>query len=275
VTTAVPKPPATVSNPIPSAPNVATTAADAAAAAGASGAAPVPPNSSAPTSPAPGSPAGASGADAAPPAANADAERRSAAKRRSATIVLRLSRGGRIEFLVYGRAPECELLGRFVRKAKRGVNRFKFAGRVAGQVLEPGIYTMTLNRLRSTQRVRLGRISVLVAERGVRVVRERPLCAVERGDGLPGGAWVAPPTKGSRDGSSFGDAAGASTAPETSGRPAAVPKVLSAVGESVGESLDLISPFVAGIALGLTLLGLVGVAVGWSRFWRGGSNLSA
>jgi hypothetical protein len=278
VTTAVPAPVpqvTTSSSPVPvtSAPKVTTTPADTVAAT--AGVGPAPPSSSAPGSPASGPPAGASPANAAP-ASNPAAQRRSVANRRPATIVVRLKRGGRVEFIVYGRAPECELLGRFVRNAKRGVNRFKFAGRVAGQVLEPGLYTMTLNRLRSTQRVRLARIGVVVGEQRVRVVPQRPLCAAARNDALRS-AWVAPPVEGSRDvGSSSGGVAGAVSDPEAAGSPdksggplTRVPDVLSAVDESV----DLLSPFLVGLLLGLMALGLYGVAVAWSRFWRGSSRL--
>lgn len=56
------------------------------------------------------------------------------------TFVLRLRRGAVVEFTVFRIAPDCLLAGTFRVKARAGVNRVGFRGRIGRRNLRPGTY---------------------------------------------------------------------------------------------------------------------------------------
>jgi len=69
----------------------------------------------------------------------------------------------------------CAVVATLTRRGHRGTNRFRFDGRVRGDALTPGGYTLSAFVVRRGRVVPLGRVRVVVGENGVeRVGRARP-----------------------------------------------------------------------------------------------------
>jgi hypothetical protein len=85
-----------------------------------------------------------------------------------------LDRGGRVVFVVFGPAPSCAVAGRFAVLAHRGANSIRFAGRLGGRRLEPGLYKIA-PRLHG-RALGNGRpaLAVRVGSRGARLLAHLP-----------------------------------------------------------------------------------------------------
>jgi hypothetical protein len=80
------------------------------------------------------------------------------------TLTFILDRPGRVVFLVTEVSPVCRVVGRFTVLGHAGVNRFRFAGRVARKKLGAGTYQISV-RVPGGPVVR--RITLIVVGRGV------------------------------------------------------------------------------------------------------------
>lgn len=92
-------------------------------------------------------------------------------RRRGTTINFRLARPGRVELVVIGPSPNCEVVGRKRVHGKAGQNRVRFTGRVHGRPLGPGRYAIDVVTIRGGTRKRIGRIAVEVVRPGHRLTR--------------------------------------------------------------------------------------------------------
>jgi hypothetical protein len=72
-----------------------------------------------------------------------------------------------VRFLVIGPAPSCQVAGRFVLAAHRGLNKVAFRGRVRGRLLGPGIYTIVPQPAAGSRRPPKA-VAVAIDARGIR-----------------------------------------------------------------------------------------------------------
>lgn len=93
-------------------------------------------------------------------------------RRGGTTLLFSLSKPGRLNFVVLDQ--KCRRIGSFSRVGRKGVNRIRFSGRLRGQALAPGTYTLVPSLVRGQKRRALARITVRV------VPANRRLSAAER-----------------------------------------------------------------------------------------------
>lgn len=93
-------------------------------------------------------------------------------RRGGTTLLFSLSKPGRLNFVVLDQ--KCRRIGSFSRVARKGVNRIRFSGRLRGQALAPGTYTLVPSLVRGQKRRALARVTVRV------VPANRRLSAAER-----------------------------------------------------------------------------------------------
>jgi hypothetical protein len=94
-------------------------------------------------------------------------------------LVFRLSRPARLLVTVYGPGPSCQRLATFGRRGRSGVNRLPFSGSLFGRPLAPGRYAIVVEAVRAAERVRIGRVLVVILPRDGREGGSRPLAAPE------------------------------------------------------------------------------------------------
>jgi hypothetical protein len=97
--------------------------------------------------------------------------------RRGTVLVFRLSRPARVLVTVYGPGPSCERLATFGRRGRAGLNRLPFSGSLFGRPLPPGRYAIVVEVVRGGERVRIGRVLVVILARDGREGGSRPLAA--------------------------------------------------------------------------------------------------
>lgn len=91
--------------------------------------------------------------------------------------MFQLGRPGRLRVSVYGPGPSCARLGTFSRRGHPGVNRVPFSGTLFGRPLAPGRYAIVVEAVRGSQRVRIGRVLVVILPRDGREGGSRALPA--------------------------------------------------------------------------------------------------
>jgi hypothetical protein len=84
-------------------------------------------------------------------------------KGRKTTFVFSLLKPGLVEFVLIRVAPDCQVAGRFRVKAKAGVNRVPFRGRVGRRALRPGTYIVRARKLVAKGAVFETRIAIFPA----------------------------------------------------------------------------------------------------------------
>jgi hypothetical protein len=92
-------------------------------------------------------------------------------------LVFRLSRPARLVVTVYGPGPSCRRLATFGRRGHEGVNRLPFSGSLFGRPLPTGRYAIVVEAVRGDERVRIGRVLVVILPRDGREGGSRPLAA--------------------------------------------------------------------------------------------------
>jgi hypothetical protein len=78
-------------------------------------------------------------------------------KKRVTTLTFFLAQRAKVIFTVKQLTPSCHTVGRFIVQGKRGANKVRFAGRLKGEMLDPGTYRITarLRNGRAVERVLL------------------------------------------------------------------------------------------------------------------------
>lgn len=192
----------------------------------------------------------------------------------------------RVFLIVRGPAPSCAVAGVIPFRGRKGKNAARFAGRIDGRALEPGIYLLTIS---STRRLRAGapveyarvaspRRTVPLPDRA-----KKPTCTVAQ-------SVAADPTARflARDALTAPPPASGSVAPKAPLRPPLVPKPtvvapddadggvagrLPSPGEIGTAARDSVGGLIVAVAvlgaLGLLLLGMLGLV---TRFVRGSWN---
>jgi len=92
-------------------------------------------------------------------------------RRRGTTINFRLGSPARVQLVVIGPSPSCEVIGRRNVHGKAGENHVRFLGRLHGRPLGPGRYAIDVVAIRGGKRKRIGRIPVEVVQPGHRLTR--------------------------------------------------------------------------------------------------------
>jgi hypothetical protein len=92
-------------------------------------------------------------------------------RRHGTTIHFRLGRPARVELVVIGPSPSCDVVGRKRIHGHAGENGVRFSGRVRGHVLAPGRYEIEIVTVRGGTRKRIGRIGIEVVRPGQRLTR--------------------------------------------------------------------------------------------------------
>jgi hypothetical protein len=85
-------------------------------------------------------------------------------ERRRTTFVYRLVKAGKVVFTIRQVSPACALVGSFVVRAHKGMNKTPFRGRVHGRPLGPGTYEVTV---RTPNGSTLLRTTFVVVDSGV------------------------------------------------------------------------------------------------------------
>jgi hypothetical protein len=142
--------------------------------------------------------------------------------RRGTVLVFRLARPARLLVTVFGPGPSCARLGTFSRPGRQGLNEVPFSGTLFGRALAPGRYAVVVEAIRGSERVRIGRVLIVILARDGREGGNRPLAApvCDGGDALAslatgGGDFsrvslASNDASGRDDGPSAGGVAGAS-----------------------------------------------------------------
>ena len=142
-------------------------------------------------------------------------------------LVFRLAAPARLLITVYGPGPSCHRLGTFARRGRPGINEVPFSGTLFGRALAPGRYVIVVEAVRGPNRVRIGRVLVVILARDGREGGSRSLAAPDcsgyavaslatgGGDFSPA-ALASNDSSGRDDGESPGGVAGASAAAGTS-----------------------------------------------------------
>ena len=86
---------------------------------------------------------------------------------RAAILTFSLARPGLVRLLVRQEAPACVVFGRFTLAARAGLNRLRLTTRIGGRALPPGTYTIIASASRGRERVRLGRVAIVVVAPGL------------------------------------------------------------------------------------------------------------
>ena len=98
---------------------------------------------------------------------------------RETVLTFSLSHASVVRFRVRREAPTCAVVGTFSVRGHAGRNRVRFRGRLGGEILPPGTYTITASTRRGTRIVSLGRMTVVIAPPGVAeesARRQRSVC---------------------------------------------------------------------------------------------------
>jgi hypothetical protein len=182
-------------------------------------------------------------------------------KRRVATLTFVLPRRGHVLLTVTQVAPVCRAVGHITVTGHRGLNRYRFNGRVRGKRLEPGTYRISLR----TPSGRLVRRIILVVSAGavtpaeVRAARATNTCAAAsfNGFGFSLSPFVAGTATSSGGGSAPGQLDGGGQQPQTGGVAPQAPNLHSGVlGSTVEKTARAIRWFlVALLAVAIVLLG--------------------
>jgi hypothetical protein len=109
-------------------------------------------------------------------------------RRRGTTIHFRLARPARVELVVIGPSPSCDVVGRKNVHGHTGENGVRFSGRIHGRPLAPGRYAIEIVTVRGGTRKRIGRIGVEVVRPGRRLTRREQSAPVTVFCGQAGGA---------------------------------------------------------------------------------------
>jgi hypothetical protein len=83
-------------------------------------------------------------------------------KRRATVLVFWLERPGRVVFTVLDASNGCRALGSFAYRGRAGVNRVRYRGRVDGQPLAPGRYTLVPRVYRGGSVTQLERVTIQI-----------------------------------------------------------------------------------------------------------------
>jgi hypothetical protein len=174
---------------------------------------PVPPAVTAPPAPSPTLPqvappppsAGVQPAGATPPQGGSPAAakpQRSATRvratrthfssRHGTTIRFRLASPGRVELVVRGPSPSCEVVGRKVVHGRAGANRVRFSGRLHGRPLAPGRYRIDVVVVRRGSSRRIGGVGVEVVRPGQRLTARERTAPVTVSCGAQGAGGAGP-----------------------------------------------------------------------------------
>ena len=89
------------------------------------------------------------------------------------TLTVWLARPALVRLLVRQEAPVCRVWGTLLREGDRGLNRFRFQGRIRGKLLPPGTYRVRAEAIRAGADDRLGAVTVEIAPRSRKVQRVR------------------------------------------------------------------------------------------------------
>jgi hypothetical protein len=95
---------------------------------------------------------------------------RGARDQRSTTILrFSVARPSVVVFRVRREAPTCAVVGKFAVRARAGVNEVPFTGRLRGEPLPPGTYTVSAVARRNGRAVPLGGVTVVIVAPGERM----------------------------------------------------------------------------------------------------------
>jgi hypothetical protein len=177
------------------------------------------------------------------------------------TLRFRLSRPGRVELVVIGPSPSCDVAGRKRVHGKAGVNRVRFSGRIHGQPLAPGKYVIDVVTVRHGTRRRIGRIAVEVVRPGSRLSPREQSAPVTAMCGAPGSAAGGPSlpaiTIGATRPPSFGVAGATAqrTAPKKSSGPGILrpPRLLPFGGGGGSRASWVVLGLTAALALAIAV----------------------
>jgi hypothetical protein len=110
-------------------------------------------------------------------------------RRPGTTINFRLHHPARVELVVIGPSPSCDVVGRKRVHGRPGKNSVRFTGRVHGRPLGPGRYAIDVVTIRGGTRKRIGRIAVEVVRPGRRLTRREQSAPVMLACSGPGTAF--------------------------------------------------------------------------------------
>jgi len=98
-------------------------------------------------------------------------------KERTATIIsFRLSRPARLELVVRGPGPNCDVTGRITIAGRSGANRLRFNGAIRKRRLQPGTYLL-VTQMKATREPLASTYVVIDAPGAPRTPRVLPLCS--------------------------------------------------------------------------------------------------
>lgn len=80
------------------------------------------------------------------------------------TLTFVLSRAGRVLLVVKQVSPTCKVAGRVSVYGRKGLNRVRFAGRLRGESLQAGTYTIAIRRPRAPV---FKRVTVVIVSQGI------------------------------------------------------------------------------------------------------------
>ena len=100
------------------------------------------------------------------------------AERKAVVIRFSLRRPAIVRFLIVQESPTCARVGSFTVRGKAGRNRVAFTGRIRGNALPPGTYSLSATAFRNGTPIRLGRARVVIVDEGKSVERVRPAPSV-------------------------------------------------------------------------------------------------
>lgn len=153
-----------------------------------------------------------------------------AAERNGTVIVFSLAGPSLVTFRIRQEAPNCTTVGSFRVRGHAGRNRVLFGGRLRGEALPPGTYSITATAVRHGRAIRLGRVRVVILSPDREVAHVGPASAVcGADDGV-----LAADSDGGVLGRSDGPTAGRTS--EAVAREADVPAKTSASSDPVSRS---------------------------------------
>jgi hypothetical protein len=93
---------------------------------------------------------------------------------RGTLLTFWLRRPATIRLLIRQESPDCRVMGVKRVQGERGVNRVRFSGRVGGEALSPGTYTIRADALRRGRATPLGDVTIVIVAPGQPLRAARP-----------------------------------------------------------------------------------------------------